>query len=205
MDATTATATGTSSRLVAAKVLGSVGVVGVAAAIAGIGTFGTFTDSTAPVSTSVHDGVVSIALTADDGTASVPLDFSGIAAGGSVTQRVDLVDDGDTGLASVELATTATTSSVLDSNRVDGLRMSVRSCSVAWSGSTCAGTARDVLAAGPVVRTLALADPFSLARGGVDHLAITLSLPSSAGDAFKDAASRLALTFTATQRNGTDR
>ena len=48
----------------ALSVVGAIAAVGTAAAVAGLGTFGDFTDSTAPVNTTVADGVVSIALSA---------------------------------------------------------------------------------------------------------------------------------------------
>jgi hypothetical protein len=55
------------------------------------------------------------------------------------------------------------------------------------------------------VRTAALVDPFGLAAGATDHLAVTMALPTSAGDAFKEQTSALSLTFTATQRGGANR
>lgn len=192
-------------RLTLAKVLGSVGVVGAAAAVAGLGTFGAFTDSTAPAPVSIQSGIVSIDLSAADGTATVPLDFGGVVPGSSVTKALNLVNDGDSALASVRLATVATQSSVLDTDAVNGLQMSVRSCSVAWTNDTCSGSVRTLLAAGPVVRDAQLADPASLVAKATDHLAVTLSLPATAGDAFKQKTSGLALTFTATQRAGTGR
>ncbi|MBB3676107.1 hypothetical protein [Modestobacter versicolor] len=197
---------GTSARRVTiARVLGSIGVVGTAAAVAGIGTFGGFTDSTTPAPVSVQSGIVSIALSAADGTATVPLAFDGVVPGASVTQELDLVNDGDAGLASVSLTTAATVSSVLDTDTVNGLQMTVRSCSVAWTAGSCAGDVRTVLAAGPVVRTADLSNPASLTAKATDHLAVTVSLPAAAGDAFKEKSSELALTFTATQRAGTSR
>ena len=192
-------------RVTMAKLLGSVGVVGAAAAVAGLGTFGAFTDSTAPAPVSVESGVVSISLAAADGTATVPLAFDGVVPGAEVTQVLNLVNDGDSALASVRLGTVATQSSVLDTDTVDGLHMLVQSCSVAWDGASCAGDLRTVLDDGPVVRTAELETPASLVAGATDHLAVTLSLPASAGDAFKEQSSEFALTFTATQRAGTDR
>ncbi|OMQ15410.1 hypothetical protein A7K94_0209660 [Modestobacter sp. VKM Ac-2676] len=193
-------------RATAAKVLGSVGVIGAAAVVAGMGTFGAFTDSTDPAEVAVESGVVSIDLTAGDGSATVPFGFDGMAPGASVTRPLNLVNDGDSALASVQLATVATDSSVLDSDTTNGLQMSVRSCSVTWAADlSCDGTVRTLLAAGPVVRTADLADPASLAVGSTDHLAVTLALPASADDVFKGQTSELALTFTATQRAGAAR
>ena len=196
----------TARRVSLAKVMGSVGVIGAAAAVAGLGTFGTFTDSTTPAPVSVQSGVVSIALSAADGSATVPLAFDGVVPGASVTQAINLVNDGDSALSSVRLATAATQSSVMDADTVNGLQMTVRSCSVAWTSDfSCAGSAKTLLAGGPVVRDAALTDPASVTAGATDHLAVTLSLPASAGDAFKDKSSELALTFTATQRDGAAR
>jgi len=189
-----------------AKLVGSVGVVGAAAAVAGMGTFGAFTDSTAPAPVSIQSGIVSIALSAADGTATVPLAFNGVVPGASVTQAMNLVNDGDSALASVRLGTVATESSIMDTDTVNGLQMTVESCSVAWAADwTCSGSVTTLLASGPVVRDTVLSTPASLAPGATDRLAVTLSLPAAAGDAFKAQASELALTFTATQRAGSAR
>ena len=196
----------TADRHTAARVVGSLGVVAAAAAVAGLGVFGSFTDSTSPAVVSVENGTVSVDLTAAGGGASVPLTFGGILPGSSITQPVDLVNDGSSALSRVSLATTATTSSLLDTDRTNGLQLSVRSCSVAWSPSaTCAGEVRTVLGAGPVVRTADLAAPLSLTAGARDHLAVTVALPSSADDSFRAQSSDLQLVFTAVQRGGTAR
>ena len=193
-------------RVTVARLIGSVGVVGAAAAVAGLGTFGAFTDSTTPAAVSVQSRVMSIVLTAADGTATVPLAFDGVVPGASVTRVLDLVNDGTSALASVRLGTVATESSVMDTDTVNGLQMTVQSCSVAWtSDATCTGTVRTLLGSGPVVRDSLLSDPASLAAGTTDHLAVRLELPVSAGDAFEEQSSELALTFTATQRAGAQR
>ncbi|GAB3349073.1 hypothetical protein [Modestobacter lapidis] len=196
----------TAHRTNTAKVVGSLGVVAAAAAVAGLGVFGSFTDSTTPAVVSVDNGVVSVDLAAAGGGASVPLEFGSVLPGSSLTQPVDLVNDGTSALSSVSLATTATKSSLLDTDATNGLQMSVESCSVAWTASaTCDGDVRTVLASGPVVRTAALVAPRSLAADATDHLAVTVTLPSSAGDAFRAQASNLQMVFTAVQRDGAAR
>jgi hypothetical protein len=196
----------TAHRTTAAKVVGSLGVVAAAAAVAGLGVFGSFTDSTTPAVVSVDNGVVSVNLAAAGGGASVPLKFGSILPASSLTQTVDLVNDGTSALSSVSLATTATKSSLLDTDATNGLQMSVRSCSVAWTATlTCAGDTRTVLTSGPVARTAALAAPLSLTAGATDHLAVTVALPASAGDAFRAQASDLQMVFTAVQRDGAAR
>ena len=196
----------TGRRSTAARVLGSLGVVATAAAVAGLGVFGSFIDSTTPAVASVANGVVSIDLAAAGGGAALPLSFASMVPGSVRTQAVDLVNDGDTALSSVTMATVATTSSLLDADRVNGLQTTVRSCSVAWTaGWACAGVERTVLASGPVVRTAALSDPRSLTAGATDHLAVSVTFPAAGGNEFKQQSSQLQLVFTAVQRNGTAR
>ena len=195
----------TRHRATAYKIAGSIGIAATAAAIAGLGTFGSFTSSTSPSPVAVQDGIVSVNLAAAGGGASVPLSYS-LTPGDSATKFIDLIDDGSAALASIDLATVATSSSILDTDPTNGLQMTVASCSVAWAGDgSCAGVQRTVLASGPAVRTAGLTDPFGLATGATDHLAVTMALPTSAGDAFKSQSSSLQLTFTATQRGGGNR
>jgi hypothetical protein len=197
--------TTTRHRATAYKIAGSIAIAATAAAVAGLGTFGSFTGSTSPTPVAIQDGVVSVNLTAGDGTAAVPLSYS-LGPGESATKMINLVDDGSASLASVSLATVATSSSILDTDPTNGLQMTVASCSVAWAGDgSCAGVQRTVLASGPAVRTAGLVNPFGLVAGAIDHLAVTMALPASAGDAFKSQTSSLSLTFTATQRGGTNR
>lgn len=185
------------------KVVASLAVIAAAAAVTGLATFGTFTDSSSAPPVAIQDGTVSINLAAGDGSASVPLNFD-VHPGGSATQAINLINDGDSGLASVSLATAATTSSILDTDKVNGLQMTVASCSVAWAPDfTCSGTQRTLLASGPAVRTANLVNPWTLSAGATDHLAVTMALPATAGDAFQSQTSDLTLTFTATQRDGT--
>ncbi|WP_116451191.1 TasA family protein [Blastococcus litoris] len=187
----------------ARKVVGSLGVLGAAAAVAGMGTFGSFTDSTAPVTTTVASGTVDINL-AQVGTA-IPVTTAGFVPGDSLTRTVNLSNDGTSALGSVVLNTTVTTPSVLTTDITNGLQLSVKSCSVAWSATyTCGGTER-LLAAGPVTSQMTLTNPASLAAGATDNLALTISLPSSADNTFQGKTAALSLTFTGTQRTGTTR
>jgi hypothetical protein len=190
----------------AGKVLASLAAVTAGAAVAGVGTFGTFTDSTTPIDTTVDDGVVSIDLSRENRLGTLPFAFAGMLPGGSMTQTVGLVNDGSSDLASVTLTSVATLSSVLDTDTASGLQMTVRSCSVPWSGaSSCAGAQRTVLAPGPVIREAPLDRPASLSAGGADHLALTVSLPESAGNEFAGRSSALEFSFTAVQRPGAAR
>jgi hypothetical protein len=207
---TTPTSTMTTRYKSATKILAAIGAVGAAAAVAGLATFGDFTDSTTPVGTNVDTGVVSITLNEAGDSGTVPSSGGMMLAGDSRGHLVDLVNDGNTALGSVTFDSWAISSSVLDTDAVDGLQLSVESCSVSWvkSGSdyTCAGTERPFYAGPIVVGNRALVGAASLAPGATDHLLLTATLPASAtGDAFEGATSSLNFMFTGTQRTGTAR
>ena len=201
----------TTARTRTRRVLGSLAVVGAAAAVAGLGTFGTFTDSTAPLAATVSSGVVSIDL-ADAGGSAYPIDVAGFVPGDRMTRVVDLVNDGSAPMATISLSAVATVSSVLDTDAAKGLQLAVRSCDVAWTmrladGAPvydCRGT-ESTLASGPVAGIKQLTAPAALAVNGVDHLAVSVTLPQDAGDAFQGKRSSMALTFTGTQATGTTR
>lgn len=195
----------TARRSTGTRVAASVAIALTAAALTGTGTFGTFSSTATAAPLAVQDGTVVVRVAAGDGSAAVPLGYS-LDPGSSSTQLLDLVNGGSADLASITLATVATASSILDTNSTDGLQMGVQSCSVPWAADqTCAGVLRTVLASGPVIRTAALSAPLSLAAGATDHLAVTMALPTSAGDAFTSQSSTLSLVFTAVQRTGGSR
>jgi Camelysin metallo-endopeptidase len=204
------TTTRTANSATARKVLGSLAVIGAAAAVAGLGTYGNFTDSTTPVNTTIASGTLSIDLTQPGIT--IPVSTPNFVPGDSITRAVTLTNDGSLPLSSVQLASVATTSSVLTTDTTDGLQLTVKSCSQAWTEGgtaqaptyTCAGTARTVLDA-PVVTNLSLDSPASLNPGGVDHLTVSIALPTSAGNQFQGKTADLTLTFTGTQAAGTAR
>jgi hypothetical protein len=191
----------TSTRDTTRKVLGSLAVLGTAAAVAGLGTFGTFTDSTTPISTQVASGTVSIDLTQP--AAPIPAITTGFLPGDSTTRAVTLVNDGNSALSSVSLGVTAPVSSVLTTDKVNGLQLALRSCSVPWTqngvATTCGGT-ESLVHAGPAVGDRAVTGAASLNPGGVDHLAVTISLPTTADNTFQGRTSTLALTFSGVQR-----
>jgi hypothetical protein len=186
----------------ARKVVGSLGVIGAAAAVAGMGTFGTFTDSSTPVNTTITTGSVDIDVTGPGVT--VPVTTAGFVPGDSVTQTVNLINKGTAALGSVSLSTTVAAPSVLTTDLTNGLQLAVKSCSVAWTGSTC-GAGEKLLGSGPVINNLNLANATSLNAGGTDYLAFTISLPAGADNTFQGKSATLSLTFTGTQRTGTVR
>ncbi len=194
----------------ARKVVGSLGVLGTAAAVAGMGTFGNFTDSTTPVATTIQSGTLSIDLS-QPGYA-VPVTTTGFVPGDSMTRAVNLVNDGNSALGSVTLSSSATASSVLTTDLTNGLQLTVKKCSVAWTQGgtasaatyTCSGT-ETLIGSGPVVNNMAVNGAASLNAGGTDYLTFSISLPASADNTFQGKSASLSLTFTGTQRTGTAR
>jgi hypothetical protein len=197
----------------ARKIIGSLGVLGAAAAVAGLGTFGTFTDSTAPLNATVATGTLSINLNPANDTGTLNMAADKFVPGDSLTRSVNLVNDGTTNFAALNLvaaASDATKTSLLNTDQVNGLKLSVKSCSNAWTKPTattyaCSGVTKDLVNNQPAVGTFALATPTSLTAGGTDNLIVSLALPTGAGNQFQGLSSALSLTFGGTQADGTAR
>jgi hypothetical protein len=195
------------------KLLLSVAALGTAAAIAGLGTYATFTSSTS-ASQAVSSGTVTIALGATGASTNrLTVGASGVAAGDTIQRSVDLINQGSLDLASITLTTSATTSSVLNTDTANGLQMVIDRCSVPWTEGgtapaytyTCSGTTSAVLASTPVVGSnLTLSNVGALTHAVTDHLRVTLSLPSAAGNTLQNQSSVIQYTFTGTQRAGTN-
>jgi hypothetical protein len=188
----------------ARKIVGSLAVIGTAAAVAGLGTFGTFTDSTTPISTQVQSGTVSINLSS--GTA-LSTSATGLVPGDTMTRAVTLINDGNSALSSVSLGVTATAPSVLTTDTLNGLQLTLSSCPVAWTQGgtptaptyTCSGTPTQI-STGPAVGNRSIPTAASLTPGGTDHLVYTLTLPTSADNTFQNKSATLSLVFSGVQR-----
>lgn len=196
----------------AQKLLATAAVLGATASIAGLGTFATFTSSTS-ASHTVSSGTVTIALGATGGSTNrLNVDATAIAPGDTIQRSVDLIDQGTLDLASVTLTTQATTSSLLDTDTTNGLQMVIDKCSQAWTESgppytyTCGGSTSTVLSSRAVIQSgVTLNNLSSLTAGMTDHLRVTLTFPSGAGNTFQNKSSTLQYTFTGTQRAATNK
>jgi hypothetical protein len=195
------------------KVIGSLAILGTAAAVAGLGTYGNFTDSTTPMNTTVDTGTLSINLAQPGGAVAIPVSTAGFLPGDSMTRAVNLINDGGAALGSVNVTSALTSAAnVLTTDTLNGLQLSVKACSVAWTQGgaptaptyTCSGTERSVLS-GPAVTSAALDTPSALAAGGVDNLVFSISLPATANNTFQNKSASLSLTFTGVQRAGVAR
>jgi spore coat-associated protein N len=194
------------------KLLGTVAVVGMAAAMAGLGTFATFTSSTS-ASHAISSGTVSIALGATGASTNrLTAGASNVVPGDTIQRSVDLNNSGAASadnLSSIVLTTTASPSSLLDTEATNGLQMAIDKCSVAWTEGgtapaytyTCSGTTSTVLASRSVIgSSMALSNLSSLNTGSTDHLRVTLTLPASAPNTMQGQASTISYNFVGTQR-----
>lgn len=201
-------------RSVTSKILLSATAVSAAAAMAGLGTFASFTSSTS-ASATVSSGTVTVALGATGASTNrLTVNASGIAPGDTIQRSVDLLNSGSLDFASVSLTTTASPSSLLDTDATNGLQMTIDKCSTAWTEAgtapaytyTCGGTTTTVLSSRAVVGSnITLNNLSSLTAGATDKLRVTLTLPSAAGNTFQNLSSTLSYSFTATQRAATNK
>lgn len=182
-------------------------ILGAAAGVASLATFASFTSSTTAQAQSLTSGTVSITL----GTANrLTVGATNLVPGDTIQRAVDITNNGSAGtssVGSVSLTTTASPSSLLDTDTTNGLQMVVDKCSVAWTESgppytyTCGGTTTSVLASRAVIgNSIALSNMSSITAGNTDHLRVTLTLPAVASNTLQGQSSTLSYVFTATQR-----
>lgn len=196
------------------KLLASAAVVGVAAAIAGLGTFGTFT-STTSASQQISTGTVAIELgAAGTATNRLTVNATGLVPGDSVQRQVALSNTGNQNLSGITLTTTASTSSLLDTDATNGLQLTITACSVPWTEAgtapaytyTCGGTTTTILAARPVLGSaVALGTNAALTAGATANLVVRMTFPTAADNTFQAKSSTIVFSFTGTQRVATDR
>ena len=192
----------------------SVVVVAAASSVGSLSTFASFTSSTSASNTQAT-GTVTIALGATGAaTNRLTVGATDIAPGDTMQRSFDLTNAGSINLASTTLTTTASPSSLLDTDATNGLQMVIDKCSVAWTeaGSspaftyTCGGTTTSVLASRAVIGSaISLANLSSLTAGTTDRLRLTLTLPSAAGNTFQNISSTVSYAFTGTQRTATNK
>lgn len=190
------------------KVLLSISALGVSAGIAGLGTFATFT-STTSASQTATSGTMTIALGATGASTNrLTVNATGLVPGDTVQRSFDLSNTGSGAFSAVALTSTASPSSLLDSDATSGLQMVVDRCSVAWTESgvspaftyTCSGLTTTIIASRAIIGSnLNMAGLSALTSGGTDHLRLTLTLPSTAGNTFQGITSTVTYAFTATQ------
>jgi hypothetical protein len=155
---------------------------------------------------------VTVALGAVGTANRLTVNATGVAPGDTMQRAFQLSNSGSLTLASVTLTTTATTSSLLDTDATNGVQMVIDKCSVAWTESgppytyTCGGTTSSVLASrGVIGSALSLSNITDLnTPSTTDYLRLTLTLPSAAGNTFQGLTSTIQYAFTGTQRTSTN-
>ena len=133
----------------------------------------------------------------------------GLAAGDTVQRAVDVKNTGTITILAPTLTTSATVSSLLDTDPVNGLQMTINKCSVAWTEAsapaytyTCSGTQTAVLASVALIGSNLALGNITRTSNTDNFLVVTLTLPSGAGNTEQNQSSTILFTFTATQRAG---
>src|ERR1044072_6797839 len=143
----------------ARKILLSLAALGAAASIAGLGTFATFTSSTS-ASHTIASGTLSLTAPLSrlgPGASPTPprrrgTGASPIAPGDTMQRAIDLSYAGTISFASATLTTSASPSSLLDTDGTNGLQIAIDKCPQAWTEAgtpytyTCGGSTSTVLA-----------------------------------------------------------
>jgi predicted ribosomally synthesized peptide with SipW-like signal peptide len=186
--------------------------LGLGAVLAGSGALATWTATTS-ASNTVATGTVLIALgNTGASTNRLTVNASGLVPGDTVQRSFDITNSGSQDLVSVALTTTASPSSLLDTDTTNGLQMVIDRCSAAWteSGSSpafsysCSGSTTTIVSSRAVIQSaVTMAGLSALTAGGTDHLRLTLTFPSTAGSTFQGLSSTLTYSFLGTQRAGT--
>ena len=191
---------------------GSIAVLGAAASIAGLGTFASFTSSTS-ASQSISSGTVSIALGASGAANRLSVAASNLVPGDTVQRAVDLTSSSSDALGSVSLQTSGSPSNALITDP-NGLQVKIDKCSNAWTEAgtapaytyTCSGTTTSILATTAVGGTASLSGLAALSSGSsTDHLLVTLTLSSAAGNSLQGLSTAITYAFNGTQRAATSK
>jgi len=133
---------------------------------------------------------------------------SPIAAGDTMQRAIDLSYSGTISFGSATLTTNATSSSLLDTDATNGLQLAIDKCSQAWTESgppytyTCGGSTSTVLASRALIGSSIALSNLTLTAGSTDHLRVTVSFPSAAGNTLQNQSSTIDYTFTGVQRAG---
>lgn len=213
MSPTTHTTTVPTSRVVrflldltaAQRLVMAAASVMLAVGLTGAGLYATFTTS-ATASHSASTATLSLELgTTGASTNRLTVNASGLMPGDTYQRSFDLTNGGSTSLAGITLTTSASPSSLLDTDATDGLQMVLQRCTVAWTESgtspnftyACTGgTTSTVLASRAIIGSnISLANLTATAPAATDHLLLSVTLPSAADDSFQGLSSTLSFSF----------
>ena len=180
----------------------------------GTGASALFTASTS-APTTVSSGTLVLDLGADGTTANrLSVDASNIAPGDTISRVVDIINNGTLDLSQLTMSTTASPSSLLDTDPANGLQMTVQSCSQPWTEGgvapgytyTCSGALSTLIGGRPVIGTdMDLSSTDAMTAGETAHLVVRLELPETADNRFQGQTSTIDYTVDGVQRTATER
>ena len=185
------------------KILLSVLGVGVVGSLVGMGTFASFTATVTNPNNSFSTGT--LALDTHRGANSF-IEALGLKPDDSKTELLEVKNAGSLPIASYTLATTASTSSILDTDPTngrphpDGLHLTIWHCGKAQTGTDrsaiCSGTPPKVRDNVPIIHSAAPIGSTGLEPGKSDYYQIDVYLPASADDRFQGKTSTIVFTWT---------
>ena len=166
-----------------------------------LGTYAGFSATTSGPGNTFSTG--SVALVAELGAASGSGAFTfgtlaDMVPGETTVKFLDVTKTGTLDFALTAEAT-ATVSSALNTDATNGLQLTVKHCTTAWTGvDGCAGTASTLYSGrlAPLTGTPVSLGSVTAAAGGVAHLQLAVTLPSSA-TALNGLTSTIQFTWTA--------
>lgn len=155
----------------------------------------------------VSPGAVTVSLAAPESADRMTFDAPALAPGDTAATPIDLVTSLSSGKASTATLTTiATSSSLLDQDPVNGLRLTIDRCSVPWEALPaairvsyrCSGDRVSVVASRPVRASNVPLSNLDAGDGPAkQHLLFSLTLPATAGNEFQGLSSTIEYVFTA--------
>ncbi|MGV8845144.1 TasA family protein [Tessaracoccus sp.] len=166
--------------------IGAVALIGFSALTVGAnGVYATLNAKATNVTPQVADsGTLSLTLGSATGSTGFTSKVENLAPGDVSNRYIDLTNAGtlaSTGL-SMDVASTGTASLITDGTTGKALRVTIKSCSVAWNVTTgvCSATAKTEIA-DAALSTLTTARPFTVTTGlavsGISRLQVSVSLP----------------------------
>jgi spore coat-associated protein N len=203
------------SRVSRGKVLLTLAVVAAGATAVGAGTYASFTTSANPGQLQVTAASLSLTVPAAGATNRMTVNATGIVPGDTMQRALNLTNpNGKDDLGSITLTTTASPSSLLDTDATNGLQLVIDKCSVPWTEAgvspaytyTCGGSTTSVLATRALIGSaISLSNLSALTANNTDYLRVKLTFPAGTGDTFQGLTSTITFTFNGTQRTASNR
>lgn len=179
-----------------------------------VGLSATFTSSAVSPTQEIVTGTGEITLS-EPGAYTLATPVEEFVPGDWIERPVDLASSATFQWGYIDLEASATPDNSLTEDLMDGLRLQLLRCSVAWvetaPGSrtySCAGTSSTLVADSAYRNNLDDIGPLSVTGAppaATDHLLVKVRLPVGADNTFQDLSANLTMTFSATQRDGAAR